>query len=79
MIGQPEYCEGTNYHQDQTAALSSAVEPCILQTADNGGVTRVDEGEGHHAAHDGLKQVLEDFVTHAVPVVRLTKVQSDVW
>lgn len=78
MIGQPEYCKGTDDHQDEAAALSSALEPGVLQTADDGGVTGVDEGERHQAAHDGLKQVLEDLVTHAVPVVWDTEAQSDV-
>lgn len=58
--------------------MSSALEPGVLQTADDGGVTGVDEGERHQAAHDGLKQVLEDLVTHAVPVVWDTEAQSDV-
>lgn len=58
--------------------MSSALEPGALQTADDGGVTGVDEGERHQAAHDGLKQVLEDLVAHAVPVVWDTEAQSDV-
>lgn len=73
MIGQPEYCEGTDDQQDQTSPLSPALELCVLQAADDRGVTSVDEAEGHQAAHDGLKQVLEDFVANTVPVVWHTK------
>lgn len=73
VIGQPEYCKGTDNQQDQTSALSSEVEPCILQAADDRRVTSVDEAEGHQAAHDSLKQVLEDFVANTVPVVWHTK------
>lgn len=69
MIGQPEYCKGTDDQQDEAAALPFKVELCALQTADDGGVTGIDEGERHEAAHDSLKQVLEDPVTCAVPVV----------
>lgn len=58
--------------------MSSALEPGALQTADDGGVAGVDEGERHQAAHDGLKQILENLVTHAAPVVLDTEGQSDV-
>lgn len=78
VIGHPEYCKGTNNHQDQTSALCSALELCVLEAADNGGITSVDEAEGQQAAHDGLKQVLEDFVAHTIPVVWHTKGISDV-
>lgn len=78
MIGQPEYRKGADDHQDEAAALAPALELGALQAADNRGVTRVDEGERHQAAHDGLEQVLEDLVTHAAEVVRDTKAQSDV-
>lgn len=78
VIGQPENRKGADDHQDEAAALSLALELGALQAADDGGVTRVDEGERHQAAHDGLKQVLEDLVTHTAEVVRDTKAQSDV-
>lgn len=78
MIGQPEYHKGTDDQQDEAAALCFALELGTLQAADDVGVTGVDEGERHQAAHDGLKQVLEDPVTHAFPVVRYTKAQSDI-
>lgn len=78
VIGQPEYCKGTDDHQDEAAALSFALEPGVFQTADDGRVAGVDEAERHQAAHDGLKQVLEDSVRHAVPVVGGAEVQSDV-
>ena len=74
MIGQPEHCEGADDHQDEAAALRSLLELGALQAADDGGVAGVDEGERHQAAHDGLEQVLEDPVAHAVPVVRHTEV-----
>lgn len=78
MIGQPEYRKGADDHQDEAAAFAPALELGSLQAADDGGVTRVDEGERHQAAHGGLEQVLEDLVTHAAEVVRDTKAQSDV-
>lgn len=78
MIGQPEYCKGADDQQDEAAALSSALELGALQAADDAGVTGVDEGERHQAAHGGLKQVLEDLVTHALPVVRDAKGQGDI-
>lgn len=78
MKGQPEYCKGADDHQDEAAALSSALEPGTLQAADDWGVTGVDEGERHQAAQDGLEQVLEDLVTHAAPVVLDAEAQSDV-
>lgn len=79
MIGQPENCKGTDNHQDQTGALCSALELCILQATDDGGITGVDEAEGHQAAHDGLKQVLEDSVADTVPVVHITTRKRDVF
>lgn len=78
MIGQPEYCKGNDDQQDEAAALPSALELGALQAADDGGVTGVDEDERHQAAHRGLKQVLEDPVTHTAPVVWHTKAQSDI-
>ncbi len=73
MIWQPEYRKGADDEQDEAAALSSALKLGALQAADNRRVAGVDEGERHQAAHDGLKQVLEDLVTHTVPVVWMTK------
>lgn len=58
--------------------MSSALEPGALKAADDRGVTGVDEGERHQAAQDGLKQVLEDLVAHAAPVVLDAEAQSDV-
>lgn len=78
MIRQPEERKGTDDEQDQTAALSSPLELDAPKAADDGGVTRVDEGERQQAAHDGLEQVLKDLVTHAAPVVRNAEVHGDV-
>lgn len=79
MVGQPEYGKGADDEQDEATALRPALELCTFETTDHGGVAGVDEGERHQAAHDGLKQILEDTVTRAVPVVRLTKAQGDVF
>lgn len=76
MIWQPKHGKGADDHQDEAAALSSALEPGILQTADHRGVTGVDEGERHQAAHNSLEQVLEDLVSHFSPMVRDAKSQS---
>ena len=76
VIGQPEYSEGTDDQQDQAAAFIPALELGVFQTADDGGVTDVDEGEGHQATHDGLKHILEDFVIYAAPVVWYAEAQS---
>ncbi len=73
VIWQPKYCKGTDDQQDEATAFSSPMEFGALQAADDRGVTGVDEGERHQAAHDGLKQVLEDLVTHTIPVVWDTK------
>lgn len=69
VIGKPENGKGDNDHQDETTALSSALKLGTLQSAYDGGVAGADEREGNQAAHDGLKQVLEDRVTYAPPVV----------
>lgn len=42
VIGQPEYCEGTDDHQDQAGALSPALELGVFQTADDGAIAGVD-------------------------------------
>lgn len=78
VIGQPEDCKGRDNHQDQSSALSSALELCIVQATDDKGVTTADEAERNQAAHDGLKQVLEDSVANTAPVVRITDSKSDV-
>lgn len=78
MIGKPEHRKGADDHQDEAAALSSALEPGALQSADDRGITGADERERHQAAHDGLRQVLEDLVTHAAPVVLDAEAQSDI-
>jgi len=78
VIRQPEYCKGTDDHQDEAAAFCSALELGTLQTTDDGGVTGADEGERQQEAHDGFKQVLEDPMTLALPVVRHAEAQSDI-
>lgn len=78
VIWQPEYCKGRDDHQDEAAALSPVLEPGFFQTTQDSGVADVDECEGNQAAHDGLKQVLEDHVTHTSPVVWDTYHHSDV-
>lgn len=78
MIGQPENREGTDDHQDEAAALRFALELGAPQAADDVAVTGVDEEERHQAAHEGLKQVLEDLVTRTTPMVWNAKAQGDV-
>lgn len=78
MIGEPEHCEGADDHEDEAAALLPALEASAPQAAEDGGVAGVDEREGQQAAHDGLKEVLEDPVSHTFPVVWYTHSHSGV-
>lgn len=78
MVGQPKHGEGTDDHQDEAAPLRSALEAGTLQTAEHRGVAGVDEGERQQATHNSLKQVLEDLVAHAAPVIYVTRFERDV-
>lgn len=78
MIGQPERCEGADDHEDEAAALFLALEASAPQAAEDGGVAGVDERERQQAAHDGLKEVLEDLVGDTFPVVWYTHGHSGV-
>lgn len=78
MIGEPERCEGADDHEDEAAALLPALEASAPQAAEDGGVAGVDERERQQAAHDGLKEVLEDPVSHTFPVVWYTHSHSGV-
>lgn len=79
MIGKPEHCKGADDHEDEATALLSSLEAGASQTAEDGGVAGVDERERQQAAHDSLKEVLEDLVSRTSPVVRYTPSQCGVW
>lgn len=79
VIGKPKHCKGADDHEDEATALLPPLETSASQTAEDGGVAGVDERERQQAAHDGLKEVLEDPVSHTSPVVRYTPSQCGVW
>lgn len=78
MIGKPKHCKGADDHEDEATALLSPLEASAFQTAEDGGVAGVDERERQQAAQDGLKEVLEDLVSHTSPVVWYTPSQCGV-
>lgn len=69
MVGKPEESEGWDDDEDEKAALYTPVKHGAAQAADDGGVAKHDEGEGDQKTHQGLHQVLEEFMVIAVPVV----------
>lgn len=79
VVGKPKHRKGADDHEDEATALLPPLEASASQTAEDGGVAAVDERERQQAAHDGLKEVLEDLVSHTSPVVWYTPSQCGVW
>lgn len=72
MVGEPKDCKSRDDEQNQATALSFTLEHGTSQAADDRGVAGVDESEGHQASHNGLKNVLENRMSHTPPVVKHT-------
>lgn len=79
VIGKPEHSEGADDQEDEATALLPTLEASASETAEDGRVACVDECERQQEAHDSLKEVLEDPVSHTSPVVRSTPSQFGVW
>ncbi len=78
MIRQPEDGERSDDDEDEGVSSSFALEHGTTQPTDHWDVAEQDEGEGQQETQDSLKQVLKDFMSVALPVVRFTQVDGHI-